>query len=96
MVPPAALSNLWAQVRTMQFENVQQAVDALIAEGYPVITLLTQLSQDLLTNTDLSDEQKARMSMMLAETDKQLIDGASEYIQLLHAASALTTNFVKS
>lgn len=55
--------------------------------GYPVLTVLKQLSADVLANTKLSDVQQAKTCLRIAQVDKKLVDGASEHFQLLDVAS---------
>lgn len=89
MVPDDALKNLWEKVKSPRFEDIQNAVDDLIAEGYPVKTLFTQLCGHIAEHAELSDAKKARLALALAVADKKLVDGANEYMQLLNIASTL-------
>ncbi|XP_078434251.1 ATPase family associated with various cellular activities (AAA) isoform X2 [Wolffia australiana] len=46
-----------------------------------------ELFDVVVTAEDISDEQKAKICIRLAEVDKRLVDGADEYLQLLDVAS---------
>ena len=55
----------------------------LLADGYPAAQLATQMLETILVEGGgISSKQKAFIATQLAETDKQLIDGADEYLQL--------------
>lgn len=62
-------------------------IENILMSGYPVLTILKQLSDDVLVNAKLSDFQKAKLCLRIAEADKKLVDGASEHFQLLDVAS---------
>lgn len=52
-----------------------------------MLTILKQLSADVLDSAKLRDAQKARVCLRIAQADKKLVDGASEHFQLLDVAS---------
>ncbi|KAJ8503465.1 hypothetical protein ON010_g19083 [Phytophthora cinnamomi] len=62
-------------------------IESILLAGYPVLTILRQLNDDVLALEKLSDVQKAKISLRIAEADKRLVDGASEHFQLLDVAS---------
>lgn len=49
--------------------------------------LLLELQNAVLHQDDLKDVQKAKVCQVLAEADKDLIDGSDEFLQLVHVAS---------
>lgn len=49
--------------------------------------LLLELQAGLLKESSLKDTQRAAVCTALAEADKCLVDGADEFLQLLHVAS---------
>lgn len=69
-------------------------VTDIIAEGYPAQQVLLQLQAAVVpgaagvanTHEDLSDKQRAAICELLAESDKDLIDGADEFLQLLNVS----------
>lgn len=68
----------------------------IIAEGYPAQQVLLQLQAAVVpgaagvasAHEELSDKQRAEICELLAEADKDLIDGADEYLQLLNVAGS--------
>lgn len=49
--------------------------------------LLLEFQAGLLEDATLKDPQRAKICTVLAEADKCLVDGADEFLQLLHVAS---------
>lgn len=74
---------------------VVQVTD-IIAEGYPAQQVLLQLQAAVVpgaagvanTHQELSDKQRAVICELLAEADKDLVDGADEFLQLLNVAGS--------
>lgn len=71
-------------------------IENILMSGYPVLTILKQLSDDVLVNAKLSDSQKAKLCLRIAEADKKLVDGASEHFQLLDVASHIMRVYYSS
>ncbi|KAF6146985.1 hypothetical protein GIB67_036704 [Kingdonia uniflora] len=71
------------------FELASKEVNNVIAEGYPVSQMISQLFDVVIEENDLSDEQKARICKKMGESDKRLIDGAYTFLQLMDVASAI-------
>lgn len=86
-VPPAVISSLWAAMSKFDFEALRQLILNINAEGYPINALLTQLHEDIMNREGLSDLDKALLSDKIAVAEQNLIDGSSEYLQLLDVTS---------
>ncbi|KAJ7543434.1 hypothetical protein O6H91_09G038200 [Diphasiastrum complanatum] len=87
IIPHAVIQSLFEACKTGVFDQSQKEVTNIIAEGYPVSQVLSQLHDLIVVADDLSDDQKARICERLSEADKCLIDGADEYLQLMDVAS---------
>lgn len=87
-VPPPLLDTLFAHMVHGPVDCVQQDVQGLLAEGYPVQQILLQLLDVVAESPVLNNLQKARMAEVLAETDKRLCDGCDEGLQLMYVATA--------
>ena len=68
-------------------------IESILLSGYPTLTVLHQLSEDILKRSELSDIQKARSCLRIAEADSKLIDGASEYFQLFGVGSYIMQQY---
>lgn len=87
VVPPEVVQAFFSSCRSGNFDLANKEVNDVIAEGYPVSQLLSQLFDIVVEADDISDDQKANICKKLGEVDKCLIDGADEYLQLLDVAS---------
>ncbi|KAJ4700729.1 Replication factor C subunit [Melia azedarach] len=87
VIPPEVVGALFAACRTGDFDVANKEVNNIIADGYPVSMLLSQLFDVIVEAEDILDEQKSRICKRLAEADKRLVDGADEYLQLLDVTS---------
>ncbi|WRX31244.1 ATPase [Theobroma cacao] len=87
VVPQEVVEALYAACKSGNFDLANKEVNNVIAEGFPVSQMLSQLFDVVVEADDIPDEQKARICKSLAEADKRLVDGADEYLQLLDVAS---------
>ncbi|KAF7140999.1 hypothetical protein RHSIM_Rhsim06G0130900 [Rhododendron simsii] len=90
VIPQEVVQSLFAACKGGDFDMVNKEVNNVILEGYPVSQMLSQLFEVIVGADDILDEQKAKICKKLAETDKCLVDGADEYLQLLDVASITT------
>ncbi|GBG65194.1 hypothetical protein CBR_g49986 [Chara braunii] len=87
VVPDEVVADLLTTCKSGVFDRAQAAVTNVAAEGYPVSQILAQMQDRAVVAQDMTDEQKARICLRIAEADKCLIDGADEFLQLLDVAS---------
>ncbi|GJN13654.1 hypothetical protein PR202_gb00384 [Eleusine coracana subsp. coracana] len=87
VIPEDVVKSLLAACRSGEFDVMNKEVSNIIADGYPVSQLISQFLDVIVSADDIPDEQKARICRKLGETDKCLVDGADEYLQLLDVAS---------
>nr|CAB3459535.1 unnamed protein product [Digitaria exilis] len=87
VIPEDVVKSLLAACRSGEFDVANKEVSNIIADGYPVSQLMGQFLDVIVSADDIPDEQKARICKKLGETDKCLVDGADEYLQLLDVAS---------
>ncbi|KAK9110235.1 hypothetical protein Sjap_018295 [Stephania japonica] len=83
VIPQDVVQGLLAACKSGDFELANREVNNAIAEGYPASQMLSQLFDIIVQADDISDEQKARICSKLGESDKCLVDGADEYLQLM-------------
>ena len=89
------LDNFLAACKGNSFDKLQEQVNNIYAEGYSVIQFIKQLLDKVITMTDISDIQKAKITIKMAEVDSCLVEGASELLQLLDLGSYLLQVFCK-
>jgi len=91
IVPATVLDGLLAAVKSQEFKAIHSAANECVLSAYPVNQVLSQLQTLVITSTDMTDEQKAAVCIRIAESDKKLIDGADEFLQLMDVLSTLST-----
>lgn len=89
-LPPASVvDKIWSNLGS--FGKMQTAVEDVCAEGFSAHSLLTALSKKALEDPVLTDLSKAKLAIRIAEAEKNLIDGADEYLQLMTVCSLALT-----
>ena len=83
--PPSVVEQLWASFTT--FDVMRAGVEEVTASGFSVHAVLVAMSDTILTSTTLSDLSKAKLAIRIAEAEKNLVDGADEYLQLMTVCS---------
>ena len=83
-LPADRVARIFEVCRSGSFEALTALADDIIADGYPVSQVVAQMLDFVLTAPGMPDATKAKIAMQLAESDKQLIDGAGDHIQLMN------------
>jgi replication factor C subunit 2/4 len=91
VVPDAWMCRLFEVCKQNSFDKLQNFVDELICEGFSVAQLILQLHTAVVSDSHsvLSDLQKSTVCEALAVAENCLVDGASEYLQLLDVCAIL-------
>eukprot|EP01084_Bolivina_argentea_P269262 457580_1 len=75
------------------FNGINDTVHYIIAEGYPITLILPELLKEIMDNDKLfKNLAKAEIALKIAECDKKLVDGASEFLQLLDVLGCVQKN----
>lgn len=92
LCPPPVVNKLWDEIKSGDFVRMQTAVEDVCADGFSAQVLLTALSEKVISSDDLNELGKAKVSILIAEAEKSMIDGGDEYLQLMNVcALALST-----
>ena len=83
-LPADRVARIFEVCRSGSFEALTALADDIIADGYPVSQVVAQMLDFVLTAPGMPEATKAKIAMQLAESDKQLIDGAGDHIQLMN------------
>ncbi|KAL8141237.1 hypothetical protein V2J09_007258 [Rumex salicifolius] len=78
VIPQEVVLSLFSACKSGNFDAANKEVDNVIAEGYPVSLMLSQLFDVIVGASDISDEQKARICKKFGAADKCLVDGADD------------------
>jgi replication factor C subunit 2/4 len=88
-IPDDVLLSLWTAMQSGSFNAVQEKVLDVIAEGYPLASLLSQMHDEVVrastegSSLTLKDLDKGLICEKIAAVEQCLVDGASETLQLL-------------
>lgn len=75
--------HLWSSCINGNVKSIRQLTKHICREGYPVKSILSNLHTRI-NKSKMNDIQKSTISLELCQTDKRLIDGADEYLQILN------------
>eukprot|EP00026_Physarum_polycephalum_P008944 Phypoly_transcript_09051.p1 GENE.Phypoly_transcript_09051~~Phypoly_transcript_09051.p1 ORF type:complete len:254 (+),score=50.06 Phypoly_transcript_09051:631-1392(+) len=94
VVPEKIIAKLLVGCRSNSFDKLQQTVEEIFMEGYPAAQIISQLSDYIATTEELTNLQKSKIAIKLGETDKCLVDGADEFLQLMDTCATIMYNLV--
>jgi replication factor C subunit 2/4 len=91
--PPPLVQQLWeACTQATSFDAMHRAVQDVMAAGCSAPGILSSFVDRLLTEGDneaFEELPRAQMAIRIAEAEKNMIDGADEYLQLMTVCSLL-------
>lgn len=86
--PPALIDRLIETLQTSTFDNMKNFVmENIVLEGYSAEFVLSALMSKIIIMDDVSEEAKAKIAIQAAKSDKNLVDGSDETLQLLTVCS---------
>ena len=85
--PKSIIQDLVTSLRSNSFSAMENFVNTIIAEGFPVPTIISMLFDVIVKDENASDLTKADVSIRIAEADKNLVDGANDVLQLMNVCS---------
>ena len=96
--PQRIVDKLWLAMTkaSANFDKMQQAVEDVCASGYSAQSLLGFLLKKVTMEEDLNELGRAELAIRIAEAEKNMIDGADEYLQLMTVCSMVLTWVKKS
>ncbi|OJD35124.1 replication factor c subunit 2 [Diplodia corticola] len=65
------------------YADVAQAVEDMVADGWSATQLVAQLYEMVLFDEKVEDLKKNKITLVFSETDKRLVDGADEHLEIL-------------
>ena len=102
-IPPSTVvESLWNALAvepaagTSSFDRMQTAVESVCADGFSAQILLTTLLPRIMKDDVLTELCKADLAIRLAEAEKNMAEGADEYLQLMTVCSLAVTCFADS
>lgn len=93
-LPAERVTATFDMCRRNDFGQMSGWVSDLLADGFPVSQIVAQMLDFVVDTTDIESIRKAKIAIALAEADKQLTDGAGDYLQLMNVLATTTRNLV--
>ncbi|XP_017878385.1 replication factor C subunit 4 isoform X1 [Ceratina calcarata] len=84
IVPENWLDKLIEVCQSKDYSKAEAFVDEFMLEAYATSQVIEQLSEKIINTTEFTDKQKALIGEKLGECNYRLLDGGSEYIQLIN------------
>lgn len=88
-IPSNIFGIIIKSVMSKDFNAVERSVSSIAFNGFSSSQFLLQLSEWILNSTDLTWRQKCPVIKKIAHADACLLDGSSEYLQLLNVLTCL-------
>eukprot|EP00986_Skeletonema_menzelii_P000256 scaffold67_cov155-Skeletonema_menzelii.AAC.30 len=85
--PQELIDSLIVTLQTKTFDDMKTEVTDIVLEGYAAEHVLSALMAKIIVMDDVTEEAKAKIAIQIAESDKNLIDGSDELLQLLMVCS---------
>lgn len=83
IVPDYWLHDLMEVCKTQDYTKAEEFVEKFMMEAYSTTQVIDQLNERIIYSNDLTDKQKAHIGEKLGECSYRLLDGGSEYVQLI-------------
>ena len=88
----SVVNELWSSMNQSKFATMQGAVDDACAAGFSAQLLVGALLDKILSpDCALSELSRAEIAIRIAEAEKNMIEGADEYLQFMTVATLVMT-----
>ena len=86
--PPDLIDGLIQTLQTATFDKMKSFVmENIVLEGYSAEFVLSALIAKIIVMDNVTDEAKSKIAIQAAQSDKNLVDGSDETLQLLTVCS---------
>jgi replication factor C subunit 2/4 len=70
-------------VGTMKMENIKQAIEAVLRQGFSGAQILNTVFKIVLQDSSLRVVEKSKMLELIADTERALMEGAEDDLQIM-------------
>ena len=70
------------------FDRIMSSVEGLFREGYSGLQIISQINDEIVKGTRFNSQMKQKIAVLMARTEKCIIDGADEELQILNLCAA--------
>ncbi|KAK7541011.1 P-loop containing nucleoside triphosphate hydrolase protein [Phyllosticta citribraziliensis] len=87
VIPGSTLEELFQAMQPKSkgkvYTEVAKAVEDMVADGWSASQVVNQLYEMVLYDERIEDLKKNKITLVFSETDKRLVDGADEHLEIL-------------
>ncbi|KAK8162672.1 P-loop containing nucleoside triphosphate hydrolase protein [Phyllosticta citrichinensis] len=87
VIPGSTLEELFRAMQPKSkgkvYTEVAKAVEDMVADGWSAAQVVNQLYEMVLYDERIEDLKKNKITLVFSETDKRLVDGADEHLEIL-------------
>ncbi|KAK7520335.1 P-loop containing nucleoside triphosphate hydrolase protein [Phyllosticta citriasiana] len=87
VIPGSTLESLFQAMQPKSkgkvYTEVAKAVEDMVADGWSAAQVVIQLYEMVLYDERIEDLKKNKITLVFSETDKRLVDGADEHLEIL-------------
>jgi replication factor C subunit 2/4 len=87
-IPEDIINNIWKITMTKNLEELIKSVKELIKYGYSTSSIIIELKNKIL-ESKIKEEKKCDMLIVLGNTEKNIIKGGNEFLQILNTFSSI-------
>lgn len=75
--------------KTDNIDDIIELTQNIIRSGYPILNIIKVINMTVIRTKNLKDSHKSEICILMSSCEKNLIEGADEYIQLLYILSSI-------
>ncbi|KAJ3320668.1 hypothetical protein HDV06_005076 [Boothiomyces sp. JEL0866] len=83
MIPNSVLNPLVTKWQEGNFDEISEALKAILQEGYSGLQIISQLHKEITEGIMFSKVEKQKLAVALGKVERKIVDGADEHLQLL-------------
>ena len=93
VVPQSVVEQVLKLVKSGNYTKLQRGIEDMMYDAYSASQILEQLHDMVLEDVSLPDKQKAVVMEEIAKTDKCLLDGGDEYLQIMSLVTVAMSQY---
>ena len=93
VVPQSVVEQVLKLVKSGNYTKLQRGIEDMMHDAYSASQILEQLHDMVLEDVSLPDKQKAVVMEEIAKTDKCLLDGGDEYLQIMSLVTVAMSQY---
>ncbi|XP_063683265.1 replication factor C subunit 4-like [Bolinopsis microptera] len=93
VVPQEVVERVLELAKSGNYTKLQHGIEDLMHDAYSASQILEQLHDMVLEDGTLPDKQKSVIMEEIAKTDKRLLDGGDEYLQIMSLVTVVMSQY---